>query len=919
MEEKVIREKTSLLRTICAYAVPGLITLAVLVVVLILKGIWPFGAQRIDYYDNMQQVAPLYSHLWDVLHGQASLWFDWYTGLGTNVSMSVSAFSMLSPFNLMLLFIPRNMILESMTFFTVAKMVFMAVAMYAYVHKKYNRLPYAMKAAFSLMYAFCAYVLLYGSCFTCWMDVVAFFPLLMMAYERMMESGKKCFYIGMVALVFVINYYISAMVLIYILMITGLDMLVRCERSKWKEKVWNLGIGTAVGLGISAFVLMPVFLQLFHSQRGNSGGGGLLESYIGWVKASFIHEGYMSAAQRWLMLFGTSFAIAVIITGIRAHWSDKKNRIYNLLLLGVMASLMLAEGTNLMWHFGSYCGYTLRNGFLIPFTLIAMAAYYGQTLFCEGKMKKKVLAAEIAAAAAGCAAFAAGYSAAKTIPILAASVAGVLFVIVMTAVYLLLIRREQSGFCYPKALVLVSAELFIGAFVLVGPPKFYEYEPFQYGDYVQTANRLYEDFDMQPSATDRLVNPDTSLNANYPLVMKRGALSSFTAALQSDTQDWAYSFGYSKFFWWLLDSGGTAFSQTLLHVTEAVNKNDLDPEFYTKKQTAGEYSLYDTKYQMPFAVCVNEGFAETDFKALADEKDFIGMHNAFYKAYNPSGTDIMHALAWTSKQAEAVTQGYKAIEYSAEVTGKQAVYATVYDLHDWGNSANLSVLNKNLRVFVNNAPVYAPTFGDVKNTEYIHDYCNHLLYLGCFEAETVTVRVEYESVEHINSSRFVLAGLDMKAMAEFTERYADYACKTAYDNNSLTIELVATKHENMAVIPVVYSENWNVTVNGKTAETKPLAGLFTGVLLEEGNNKIVMTMEPKGKTVGCMITLITLILTVGCVVWNKMHPIRVWSGLKQAALGIFLVIFGAAAVLMFLIPDIAVLPMYLYYAVTKLR
>ena len=43
-------------------------------------------ANRIDYFDNMQQVAPLYAHLWDFMHGKASIWFDWYTGLGTNVS-----------------------------------------------------------------------------------------------------------------------------------------------------------------------------------------------------------------------------------------------------------------------------------------------------------------------------------------------------------------------------------------------------------------------------------------------------------------------------------------------------------------------------------------------------------------------------------------------------------------------------------------------------------------------------------------------------------------------------------------------------------------------------------------------------------------------------------------------------------------
>ena len=67
-------------RKIASYLIPGIITLLVMIFVLIVKGIWPFGSNRIDLFDNMQQVAPLYAHLWDAMHGDASVWFDWYTG-----------------------------------------------------------------------------------------------------------------------------------------------------------------------------------------------------------------------------------------------------------------------------------------------------------------------------------------------------------------------------------------------------------------------------------------------------------------------------------------------------------------------------------------------------------------------------------------------------------------------------------------------------------------------------------------------------------------------------------------------------------------------------------------------------------------------------------------------------------------------
>lgn len=212
-----MKEKVNVLaKKLKPYSIPGAITLAVVLITLILKGIWPFGGNRIDYFDNMQQVAPLYAHLWDFMHGKASLWFDWYTGLGTNVSMSISAFSMLSPFNLLLYLVPRNLILESISILTAVKMVFMSVAMYALLNHKFPKLLYPVKTAFAVMYSLCGYVILYGSCFTPWMDIVALFPLLMLALDRLLTTGKKLFYIFMVALSFIINYYLSAMALIYV-------------------------------------------------------------------------------------------------------------------------------------------------------------------------------------------------------------------------------------------------------------------------------------------------------------------------------------------------------------------------------------------------------------------------------------------------------------------------------------------------------------------------------------------------------------------------------------------------------------------------------------------------------------------------------------------------------------------------------
>ena len=79
----------------------------------------------------------------------------------------------------------------------------------------------------------------------------------------------------------------------------------------------------------------------------------------------------------------------------------------------------------------------------------------------------------------------------------------------------------------------MALEFLFAIYTLIGLPEFYRCDPYQVGDYVQVANTVKETLDIEPSVTDRIVNPDISLNANFhPLILERSALSSFTAALQ---------------------------------------------------------------------------------------------------------------------------------------------------------------------------------------------------------------------------------------------------------------------------------------------------------------------------------------------------------------------------------------------------
>lgn len=951
-------------RKILGYLFPGLITLLVMLIVLAAKGIWPFGSNRIDLFDNMQQVAPLYAHLWDAMHGKASIWFDWYTGLGTNVSMSISAFSMISPFNIFLYLCPRDYILEFISILTVIKTFVMSVTMYAFINKRYNELSYSVKALFAVVYAFCGYVLLYASCFTPWMDIVALFPLLMMALDVLEKTGKKLFYILMVAVMFIINYYLAAMSLVYILLVGGMYLIFRCDRKQRREKAWDLGIGTFTGIALSAFVLIPVFAQLSQSQRtGNT--DSLTSQYLSWISNPTFRSFSLGEFERIMMFYGMGLFFVIIFTGIhrtmkaagyKRNTEARKFNWYAISLIVIVIVQAIAEGTNIIWHFGSYNGYTLRNGYIIAFTLICLACAYADEVFAYDKPDKIKAVIQAVVTVIACAVMAVVYD---KLPV-NSYVAAFIFFIAVFAVMLILhivgVVVMKNGYKISIVISLVAVEVFIGAFSMTGPPKFYTYAPYQYGDYVQLAVNATNNLEISESPVDRITNPDLSFNANYPLIMKRGSLSSFTAALQKDTQKQTVRWGHSKYFLWALDSGGTVFSDALLHITEAVNVNKLDSSLYTlEKQGTGdcEYDLYKANYQLPFAMVTNSNISlidfnrdytklnaissgdatENDYNWNTTTKDWIYLHNLMYSALSgnseklvteygefagakvyqvgESQVEDINAASDNSATDRPTQQTHVVKTYKDTIKGRQAVYVSVADYNIGTSDANVSQLFRSLTITVNGKQIDIPTIGNVENKYYTTDYNNGLIYIGTFTDEEVEVQLDFarplDNNGDVSVDRYIftMGGIDLDKMSALCAMYDNKQSEVTYTNNSVTVKVNGSKTDNYAIVPIIKSDNWKVTVNGKECETKDIAGLFTGVAVNEGENEIVFTFSPATKNKALLISVLVLIVMIILMVVNHYKKICVPEWMKKCAGGIYMFIIAVLAVVMFAVPLIA--------------
>ena len=162
---------------------------------------------------------------------------------------------------------------------------------------------------------------------------------------------------------------------------------------------------------------------------------------------------------------------------------------------------------------------------------------------------------------------------------------------------------------------------------------------------------------------------------------------------------------------------------------------------------------------------------------------------------------------------------------------------SVTDRNIGDSDANVSNLFRSVKITVNGKEIAIPTIGNVKNKYYTTDYNNGLIYLGTFYDEDIEVQVEYtrpyDSAGNAITDKSIvtIAGIDLNKMQSLCDKYADKQSDVTYTNNSVTIKVDGSGNDNYAIIPIIKSDNWTVTVNGVKCDTDEIAGIFTGVNL----------------------------------------------------------------------------------------
>ncbi len=216
----------------------------------------------IYYGDFTSQQLPFYELANDAVRAGQFGW-NWYTDLGGSFIGSYAFYLLGSPFFWLSVLLPEFLVLYSIPWLLCLKHATAALTAYAYIRRFVQNKNAAVIGG--LLYAYSGFQI-FNLFFNHFQDVTAFFPLLLITLEQLVNENKRGRFALAVALLALINYFFFAGQFVFVL----LYFLIRCRckdfHITWK-KFLAIAIEAIAGVCIACIILLPAALAILENSR----------------------------------------------------------------------------------------------------------------------------------------------------------------------------------------------------------------------------------------------------------------------------------------------------------------------------------------------------------------------------------------------------------------------------------------------------------------------------------------------------------------------------------------------------------------------------------------------------------------------------------------------------------------------------
>ena len=826
-----------------------LLTAAVLLSVYAFSGLYPFGSGTVSWCDMNQQVIPFLLDLRNICFGKADLFLNLENAGGMSF-WGVFLFFVSSPFSFLVLLVPAEKIYLFVNILILLKMMTCAGTAELWLRRCFPALGGVQAAAAAVMYAFSGYAMCYYQNIV-WLDVMALFPLLLIGLDRLVSQGKPLAYLLVLAAVLIVNFYLTYMVAVFLILGFAAYLLLCVPKEERGEKTLLFGCATLVSCLLTAVVWLPSFLQYLSSART----GSLISN----LSAAISSMNFRTAVAVVLCTGAILAAILLALFSLSGRMSARIRWLFCMLVLTLIP--VFVEPINRMWHAGSYQAFPVRYGY--------MPAMLGLTLFawcadCYGSDLRS------AAPPSGAAKILSSLGGGAVVCIAAADVYTILSSNFKEATtYTRTLWVESDSF---RILLIFSVTFTFACMILMLIYRFGRLPRrvfslflcalavtegvFNCGIYLVSAksdgNAYSSVFDLSgKTGSDSLsrVKLDSKLfDVNLLGALGYNSMSHYTSLTSKEYMYAMKKLGYSSYWMEVGSYGGTKLTDAILSNRWSVCSASSLAENANRVYSNSRFALVENSDWLPFGfVCSGlENFAdlpdgtrfqtqETLFQTLFPTGETLFEEYEPDTLENVSLTETDHYELVLQKSGTEGTVGY-----TIPVSGTQTLY---FDCFDTISNRLYEHINSSFSVSVN---------GKILDSLYPSQKSNGILCLGTFTDETVTVQIGVKRSVYAKS--FGVAGLKDAVLSDALRKVSGASLRQS--GNTISGTVSSASDGEYLFLPVSWAKGYSASVNGKPAEVLRVCDTFLAVRLEKGENAVSVAYVPQGFTPGLVLTLL---------------------------------------------------------------
>lgn len=833
------------------------IVFIVMLVIMIVEKIAPFGQHSLTLVDSLHQYIPFFSEYRDKLLNEGSLFYTWNVAMGSNF-MSLGAYYLSSPFNLIFLLFKKEHIVAVFCFIAIFKIALSAVTMTHFLSWKDGKKSRSIHIiAIAVAYALSNYVVGYYWNIM-WMDCILIFPLIILGFSRLMEEKDPKLYALSLFYALYCNYYIGFIICVFLI----IWFLVYNHKTVKKFFMDGLrfALFSIISAGMAAFLLLPAYRGIMMTASADAK----------LPKWEWYGNIFAQLKQHLLMtlpitnqvfdggvnLYCSMLAVFAFFLYIFASKIKLFDKIRYTVIMAILMVSFNSTTLNFVWHgFHDQYGIPNRFSFLYIFVILIMA-------YDVLKKSKYMRAIQVVIAGLLSTAF-----------ILACEKYGVISTKIMTAsfiaiaIYLVvcLLRSIDvyksrmfhiliTGFC----LIEVCTSAILG-FLDNGYSQYMNY--YETTPAVTAANKRVNELGKEAQAgfyRSELMDSTVLDEATWHNMPSIGI---FCSTVLGEMTTFMGRLGFYTGANEFLYMGSTPFTNSIFNVRYLLEREgDLNNFAFDFVEDVDGVGIYENPYPLSLAFAVSEdikvwnrdsGLPLKNQNTLAEA--MTNMDEMFYSIYPE--------LTVSSDDCDVTVSG-SVINYEAYESGKASIMASFtagvdgdYYINCRGNYVT------KIRFYVNGSEIAYDRYqvqifhlGELKEGDYVSvEYCYDNMKAG------TEVASMYIALFNENSYQKIYDVLDDNMMQ--VDVLEDGYVKG-------TIDMPANK---VLFTSIPYDEGWTVFVDGEEIEYYAIGEALIGFDLSEGVHTIEMKYVPLGLYTGIIISVACWIFLLGWV-FVSAHP-----------------------------------------------